>query len=415
MKYNSIERKNTLKMKYNSIIKRAYYLNQLIKFQNTDFVKVITGVRRSGKSVLLMQYRDYLKEQGVAEKDIIYLNMEDYQMSLVKNEADLHQVLDPLMPKNHHFYLLLDEIQNVTGWQRVINGIRVSFDCDITVTGSNAKMLSGELATLLSGRYVEIPIYPFSFKEFLQAKKINEDSDQLFKAFREYRTFGGFPAVVLAQDQSIKDTILSGIYDAIILNDVAARGNLRDISILRDIVGFLADNVGQLIKPSNIANTLTSNQLKTNVHTVQKYIDLLQDAFLFYKTDQYDLRGKKYLASNGKYFIVDTGLRRQAVGRRAGNYGNQLENIVYLELLRRGYRVDVGKLDDVEIDFVARKVDEEEYIQVTRQIPENTHETDNLLKLRTGFKRMVITEEIPENTRIDGIPIINVIDWLLNK
>lgn len=397
------------------MIQRTFYLNQLKKFENTDFIKVITGVRRSGKSVLLMQYRDYLKEKGIPEKDILYLNMESYQMSMVRTEEALHKVLDPLIPNNEHFYLLLDEIQNVTGWQRIVNGIHVSFDCDITVTGSNAKMLSGELATLLSGRYVEIPIYPFSFKEFLLAKNISENSDQLFEAFREYRTYGGFPAVVLAKDESIKDTILSGIYDAIILNDVAARGKLRDVSILRDIVGFLADDVGQLIKPTKIANTLTSNQIKTNIHTVQKYIDLLQDAFLFYQAKQYDLRGKKYLSNNGKYFIVDTGLRRQAVGRRAGNYGNQLENIVYLELLRRGYRVDVGRLDDVEIDFIARKVDEEEYIQVTRQIPENTHETDNLLKLRTGFKRIVITEQIPEDTNIDGIPIINIVDWLLDR
>ncbi|EEJ71778.1 ATP-binding protein [Lactobacillus ultunensis] len=396
------------------MLKRTYYLNQLKDLTNNDFVKVITGVRRSGKSVLLMQYRDYLKENDVPPEDIIYLNMESYEMSMVRDEATLHKVLDPLMPKNHHFYLLLDEIQNVDGWQRVINGVRVSFDCDITVTGSNAKMLSGELATMLSGRYVQIPIYPFSFKEFLQVKGISEDSDRLIKAFREYRNYGGFPAVVLAKE-NIKDTILSGIYDAVILNDVAARGNLRDISVLRDIVGFLADDVGQLIKPTKIANTLTSNQIKTNVHTVQRYMDLLEDAFLFYKVDQYDLRGKKFLSNNGKYFIVDTGLRRQAIGRRAGNYGNQLENIVYLELKRRGYDVSVGKLDDVEIDFIARKVDDVEYIQVTRQIPENTHETDNLLKLKTGFKRMVITEEIPENTRIEGIPIVNVVDWLLDN
>ena len=396
------------------MIKRQYYLDKLKNVADNDFVKVITGVRRSGKSVLLMQYRDFLKENGVADKNIIYLNMESYEMSMIRDEAALHKVLDPLMPKNEHFYLLLDEIQNVEGWQRVINGVRVSFDCDIVVTGSNAKMLSGELATMLSGRYVQIPIYPFSFKEFLEAKGIDENSDYLIKAFREYRTYGGFPAVVLAKE-NIKDTILSGIYDAVILNDVAARGNLRDISILRDIVGFLADNVGQLVKPNKIANTLTSNQIKTNVHTVQKYMDLLEDAFLFYLVDQYDLRGKKFLSNNGKYFIVDTGLRRQSIGRRAGNYGNQLENIVYLELKRRGYEVSVGKIDDAEIDFIAKKVDNIEYIQVTRQILENTHETDNLLKLKTGFKRFVITEEIPENTRIDGIPIVNVIDWLLNK
>lgn len=395
------------------MIKRTYYLNQLIKFENTNFVKVITGVRRCGKSVLLMQYRDYLLSKEIPSKNIIYLNMESYEMSMIRNEEALRKVLDPLMPKNEHFYLLLDEIQNVDGWQRIVNGINVSFDCDITVTGSNAKMLSGELATLLSGRYVEIPIYPFSFKEFLLAKNIPEDSDKLIKTFQEYREYGGFPAVVVAKLDSIKDTILSGIYDAIILNDVATRGNVRDIAVLRDVVGFLADNVGQIVKPSKIANTLTSNQIKTNTHTIQNYVRLLQDAFLFYEAQQYDLRGKKYLASSGKYFIVDTGLRRQAVGRRAGNYSNQLENIIYLELLRRGYRVDVGRFNEVEIDFVARKVDEEEYIQVTRQIPENTHETDNLLNLRTGFKKFVITEEHLDATNIDGIPVYNVIDWLL--
>lgn len=397
------------------MIDRPYYLNQLIKFENTDFVRVITGVRRCGKSVLLMQYRDYLLKKGIPKKDIIYLNMESYEMNSVRNDDDLKKVLDNLIPKNEHFYLLLDEIQNVQNWQRIINGLRVSFNCEIIVTGSNAKMLSGELATMLSGRYVEIPMYPFSFQEYLRAKKISENSDRLFKAFQDYRTYGGFPAVVLAPTNDMKDTILSGIYDAIILNDVASRANIRDISILRSIVGFLADNVGQIIKPIKIANTLSSNQMGTSYHTVQKYLDLLQEAFLFHQARQYDLRGRKYLSSSAKYFIVDTGLRRQAVGRRAGNYGNQLENIVYNELLRRGYRVDVGRLDSIEIDFVARKVDEEEYIQVTRQIPENSHETDNLLKLRTGFKRIVITEALMDVKSIDGIPIINVVDWLLGK
>lgn len=396
------------------MIQRDMYLNKLIKLKDTDNIKVITGVRRSGKSVLLMLYRDYLKNQGISDDQILYYNFEEFELLGVRNQDELINLLSPRLDKNKHLYMMFDEIQMVDGWQRVINGLRVSYDCDIIVTGSNAKMLSGELATLLSGRYVEIPIYPFSFKEFLAAKDIDIKSKYLDDAFDEFETFGGFPSVVLA-DKSIKDTILSGIFDTIILNDISMRANVRDTESLRGLVGFLADNTGQLVKPNKVSGILKNEGVTVSNHTIEKYLQLLEDAFLFYRSRQYDLRGKSYLRTSGKYFIVDPGLRRNATGRRPGNYAGQLENIVYLELIRRGYTVDVGKMDTKEIDFVARKIDKILYVQVTYEIPENSHETDNLLNIRDNYEKVLITQRhYPDIRQIDGIPVVNIMDWLLS-
>ena len=316
------------------------------------------------------------------------------------------------MPKNGKFYLLIDEIQFVENWQKVINSVRASFSCDIVITGSNAKMLSGELATFLSGRYVEIPIYPLSFREFLLAKNISEDSRYVDSAYLEYETYGGFPSVVLA-DESIKDTILSGIFDSIVLNDIAYRANLKDTPVLNNVVRFMADNVGQLINSSKIVNTLKSEHIDSSVHTINRYIELLTNAFLFFQTKQYDLRGKEYLKTNSKYFMVDNGLRRYAVGQRTGNFGNRLENIVYIELLRRGYSIDVGRIQSKEIDFICRRHDEILYVQVTYQMPENTHESDNLLLIPDNFKKIIITGRYSDTKEISGIPILYIVDWLL--
>ena len=394
------------------MIQRPTYLKKLIQFKDNENIKIITGVRRAGKSVLLMLYRDYLISQGIPEKNIVYFNFEDFSLLKVQTADQLQTLLANRLDKNVRTYLLLDEIQMVDGWQRVINAVRVSYNSDIVLTGSNAHMLSGELATLLSGRYVEIPIYPFSFKEFLQAKEIDPDSRKVDSAFNEYEQYGGFPSVVLADNQ-IKDTILSGIYDTIILNDVSMRANVRDTDILKSLVAFLSDNVGQLIQPAKVARTLSSEGIKTSNHTVERYLSLLENAFLFYRARQYDIRGREYLRTSGKYYIVDAGLRRNATGRRPGNYGGQLENIVYLELIRRGYTVNVGKLNTKEVDFVARKIDEVLYIQVTYEIPHNTHETDNLLNIKDNYRKLVITQHYYEFKEIDGIPIINIVDWLL--
>ncbi|HHB0784576.1 ATP-binding protein [Enterococcus faecium] len=397
------------------MFQRSYYLSKLIEFKDTDFIKIITGVRRSGKSVLLMLYKEYLIKNGIDKDHIIYINFESFTYQTINNENMLREALTKLIPRDDNkIYFLFDEIQLVEGWQRVINGLRVSFNSDIVVTGSNANMLSGEIATLLSGRYIEIPIYPLSFSEFLLFKNIDKNSRLIDQAYEEYEKYGGFPSVVLA-DENIKDTILSGIFDTIVLNDVALRSGIKDPAVLKAIIRFLADNVGQLVNSSKIANTLKSEGIKTSVHTVNRYLDMLENGYLFYRAQQYDIRGRDYLRTNGKYFIVDSGLRRNAIGRRDGNYSNRLENIVYIELLKRGYTIDVGRLDNKEIDFIAKKLDETVYIQVTYELPQNNHETDNLLHIKDNYKKIVITGRYYDTTQIDGIHIIYIVDWLLGK
>lgn len=392
--------------------KRKSYLEKIINYKDTDFIKVITGVRRSGKSVLLMQYRDYLIDSGVDEQNIIYINFESFEYQTIKTEAEFRELIaDLIQDSKDKIYILIDEIQFVEGWQKVVNGLRVSYDCDITITGSNAKLLSGELATLLSGRYVEIPVYPFSFAEFLEVKGIERDSREVDLAYREYEKYGGFPGVVLS-NENIKAGIISGIYDSIILNDIAARGGIRDTMTLKNLVSFLSDNVGQLVNPNKITNTLINERVEISNHTINRYLELLKDAFLFYEAKPYDIKGKAYLRSNSKYFVVDSGLRNHAVSFKDGNFGNRLENIVFIELLRRGYSVHVARIDDKEIDFLSRKDGTTEYFQVAYQIPENTHETDNLLMTNDNFKKTLITGRYEGVSEISGIKVAYIVDWL---
>ena len=420
---------------------RTEYLNKLLAFKDTDFVKVITGVRRCGKSVILQQYINSLRELGVPESHIIYINLESFEYrdvltdsnlidviySKIQSEDDSQSGKDTQSGENPQgnesqqtnvnqpkTYILIDEIQFVDGWQKAINALRVSFNCDIVITGSNAKLLSGELATNLSGRYVEIPVYPFSFKEFLGAKQIDINSREVDLAYKEYEQYGGFPSVTLA-DESLRYTILSGIYDSIILNDIAARAQIKDSFTLKRIVAFLADNVGQLVNASKITSLLKNERIEVSNHTISRYLELLQNAYLFFEVRPYDIRGKAYLRQNAKYFIVDSGLRNQAVSHRLGNMGNRLENIVFLELLRRGYDVDVARVEGSEVDFIARKGDSVEYYQVTQQLPENTHETDNLLKLRDNYAKFLITGRYAGVDLIDGVRVKYVVDWLIEK
>ena len=397
------------------MIAREQYLKQLIHFKDSDFIKVITGVRRCGKSVLLTQYRDYLRTHDVDAEHIIYINFESFEYQWVKSADDFQQLISRVLPATKEkIYFLFDEIQYVEGWQKILNAVRVSFNTDIVITGSNASLLSGELATLLSGRYVEIRLYPLSFREFLEANNIDPQSRLVDQAYTEYEKYGAFPSVVLA-DEMLKDTILSGIFDSIVLNDVAYRAGVKDTQTLRSVIAFLADNVGQLVNPNKISNTLSAERVPTNNHTINKYLELLENAFLFYKAKQYDIRGKGYLKTNAKYFIVDNGLRRYAVGKKDANYSNRLENIVFLELLRRGYTVDVGKLESKEIDFIARKAGEILYVQVTYDIPDNTHETGNLLKIKDNYRKILITGRYQPEKSIDGVPVIYVVDWLIAK
>lgn len=397
------------------MFERPFYLNQIIQFKDSDFIKILTGVRRSGKSFLMKLYKEYLINAGVANSNIIYINFESFEYQTIYTEEKFRAAIKELLPNNSEkIYFLFDEIQLVDGWQRVVNGLNTSFDCDITITGSNADMLSGELATLLSGRYIEILVYPLSFREFLEVKEIALDSRQVDQAYNEFEKYGGFPSVVLA-DEGIKDTILEGIFDTIVLNDIAFRSGIKDSVTLKAMISFLADGVGQLVNSSKIANTLKSEGVTTTVPTINRYLELLEAGYLFYRVQQYDIRGREFLRTNGKYFIVDAGLRRNAVGRRDGNYGNRLENIVFIELKRRGYEVSVGRLGDKEIDFIARKTEETLYVQVAYDIPNNTHETDNLNNIKDNYKKILITGRYQEIKQIDGIDVEYIVDWLLNE
>ena len=364
---------------------------------------------------MLQLYYNHLLDNGVSAEQVVYLNFEDYGTIHLQNDRDLYEFLKGQKVDGKKMYFLFDEIQDVENWQKLVNGLRVTFDCDITITGSNAKMLSGEMATYLAGRYIEIRVFPLSFKEFAEGKLGKDyDSRKLPKLFDEYIRYGGFPAVALA-NEDMKDTILSGIVDTVLLNDIASRGGVRDINILKRITRFLADNIGQFVSHTKIANTLTSANLKVTKPTAIKYVDLMEDAFLFYPASRYDIRGKEYLYQQNKFYIVDSGLRHNLLNRKADNRGSELENIVYIELLRRGYTVDVGKIDTNEIDFIARRMDEILYIQVALELANDTRETDNLLHIRENHQKMVITQKLEEQTMIDGIPIVNVIDWLLKE
>jgi predicted AAA+ superfamily ATPase len=398
------------------IKQRDVLLKSVTDFKDTEFIKVITGVRRCGKSTLMLLYKEHLLQNGVTEEQIVYLSFEDYALRELLNADVFFEYVQSKVVSSKKMYLLFDEIQLVNGWEKVINSFRVNFDADITVTGSNAQMLSGQLSTLLSGRYVQIKCYPFSFKEFVSVKGTDKDDYKKIPAlYKEYLRYGGFPAVVLA-DESLKDSILSGIIDTIILNDIGYRGALREPELVEMVVTFMADNIGNIISATNISNTLGSNGFKITQPTVSKYIQLFGDAFLFYQAKRYDIRGKEYLRGQAKYFVVDLGLAHQILRKKTGNFGHELENLVYIELLRRGYTVDVARFEDKEIDFIAKRMNEFLYIQVALELPENnSRETDNLLKIPDNHKKMVITQRFENQSEIDGIPILNIYDWLLEE
>ncbi|MCI1290380.1 MAG: ATP-binding protein [Lactobacillus sp.] len=396
------------------LIARPQYLHKLIDFQNTGFIKVLTGVRRAGKSFILLLYRNYLLKQGVNANQIIYLSFEDFENIELHEATALYAFLKKKIIKNSKMYILLDEVQFVSNWQQVVNSLRLNPLLDITITGSNSNLLSGELATLLSGRYVEIRVFPLSFRELLDFKHIDNPTEQIIEQlYQEYVKYGGFPAVVLAKEE-LKQTILSGIYNTIIVNDIGYKNGLREPGLVMLVSKYLADTVGQLVNPNKIVNTLRSARFSISYNAVQNYLSYFEEAYLFYKANRYDIKGRKILSAQGKYYIVDTGLRPHAIGEKINDRGSILENIVYIELLRRGYRVQIGKLGGKEIDFIASKINDKKYIQVTYQLPENSNrEVDNLLQIPNNYQKMIITSRYEEQAMVAGIPIVNIRDWLL--
>lgn len=389
---------------------RETYIERLKKYIDTEFVKVITGVRRSGKSYLLKMLAQELKDRGVGDEDIIFLNFESLELMKLEDAEDLSAYIQENVPSGSKKYFLFDEIQRIKNWEKLVNGLRISYDSDIYITGSNSDLLSGELSTHLAGRYVEISIYPLSFMEFLQFKSF--DRDKIDLKWREYFEYGGFPSVVLSEE-SLKMDVLSGIYSSIVLRDIAQRANVRESSILEKVILFLLDNIGQIVNTNKIANTIKSSGRSVSNNTVENYLSLLEKSFLFYKAQRYDIIGKEYLSTSAKYYVVDLGFFKSQINQNR-NWGSRLENMIYLELRRRGYRVGIGAFGNKEIDFIASKGSETVYIQVADRIPENSsRELDNLLTIPTGAKKLLIVNNWSDVGTYEGIPSVHISDFLL--
>ena len=396
------------------MINRDDYLNKLIKFRDKELIKVITGIRRCGKSTLFDLYIDYLLENGVTQEQIIRLNLEDPIYHELDNYLKLYNYIKEKMDTNKMNYIFIDEVQNVTDFQKAVDGLYIQKNADIYITGSNAYLLSGELATLLSGRYVEIKMLPLSFKEYNSALP-NENIDRLYS---KYISIGSFPYTLRLDDVDDVDMYIKGIYDSIILKDIMARKSFQDMHMLQSIINFMLDNIGNMYSTNKIADTMTSNGRKISVHTVESYLTALTESFVLYKATRYDIKGKQYLKTGDKYYVADLGLRYFLLGRKEQGRGHILENVVYLELLRRGYDVYIGKVDEYEIDFVAINSRGIEYYQVSETVRNDTtleRELRALDMVKDHYPKYLLTMDLDPETSYNGIRKINVLDWLLDK
>lgn len=431
--------------------KRDLYLNQMIAFQDTELIKVMTGIRRCGKSSLMKLMAEHLRENGVADDQILEMNFES--MSIPEMDArGFYEYVKARICPDKRTYLFFDEVQEVPGWENAVNSFRVDFDCDIYITGSNAYLLSSELSTYLSGRYVEIKVLPLSFREFLDfhgytlterkspaggvKKRIMDADGEVYDArelYDAYTRFGGMPMLAdIGLEINRVTAALDGVYSAAVINDILEREKrkgqrtITDAVLLRKIIMFLADNIGNNTSATSIGNTLAGEGLLENgkrktkpaVQTIQAYIKALTEAYFFYEIKRFDIKGKEYLRTLGKYYIVDIGLRNYLLGFREGDSGHILENIIFFELMRRGYDVAIGKIDNQEVDFIATKTDEKKYIQVTETMnaPETRErELAPLRKIRDSYEKIVIALECDLTQTQDGIKIIRALDFLLGE
>lgn len=404
------------------MINRPIYLNQLISFKDKELIKVITGIRRCGKSSILALYSDYLKSQGINEENIIQMNFEDLKYDgLTYNELNkiVTEILDNTKEK---VYLLFDEIQKVEKWELVINSLRLNSKADIYITGSNAYLLSSQLATYLSGRYVKIKMQPLSFAEFLDFYEF-EPSATKEEKFNKYLKIGGMPGLTMFNfDEQMINQALEGIFATVLTKDIIDRTKIKEPALLNKIIKFLADNIGNNVSLNKIKNTLVSEKSVSpsmRPEIIDNYILALENAFVFYSTKRYDIKGKEYLKTQGKYYITDLGIRNHLLGFKNQDRGHILENVVYMELLKRGYNVSIGKIYDKEVDFIATKSNEKKYIQVTETLMgEKTRirELQSLKSIDDNYEKIVLTtDNLFTGTDDEGIKIINLIDWLLEN
>lgn len=428
---------------------RNIYLNQLIAFQDKEPVKVITGIRRCGKSSLLKLMQEHLLNSGVKQDQIIAINFESLEFQEM-NYKELYEYVKKKIPNTKRAYLFFDELQRIERWENAINSFRVDFDCDIYISGSNSYLLSSEYSTYLSGRYVEIKMYPLSFKEFIdfhgyklkeyktpigeKKKRAINEKDEIVEVrdlFDAYMRYGGMPGIAdvgLEQDQAM--TLLDGVYSTVVVRDILEREKRRglrqitDAELLRKIILFLADNIGNNTSLNSVSNTLVSENMIQNrerhgkpaTKTIASYVGALKESYMFYDVKRFDIKGKEYLRTLGKYYIVDIGLRNYLLGFRDRDRGHALENIVYFELLRRGFDVSIGKIGNLEVDFIAANANEKMYIQVTESMKNESvrkRELKPLQKIHNNYKKMVIALDKAIDDEYDGIQSVDVIEWLL--
>ena len=407
------------------MVERNEYLELLKKWKDDQVIKVVTGIRRCGKSTLLNMYQEYLKTQGVEDEQIISINFEELEYEDLLDYKALYNYVKERLHQSKTTYVFLDEIQQVENFQKAVDSLYVKKNVDVYITGSNAYLLSGELATLLSGRYVEIKMLPLSFSEFYELKD-RGNKDELFL---EYMKNGGLPYVsALGNDIDKVDTYLEGIYNTIIVKDIEERQKrkendpdkrkITDIALLKNISKFLASSIGSPVSVKSIADFITSSGRKISQNTVDDYVEALVEPYIFYPAERFDILGKQLLKKNQKMYIVDLGLRRHLLARQKYDLGYSLENIIYFELLRRGYSVNIGKVGTTEIDFVARKNEEVFYYQVTASMVEETTFEREMFPLRSindNYPKTVITLDRFTLGNYEGIKVVNAIDWLLNK
>lgn len=402
------------------MIYRSDYMRQLQAFKDNKIIKVVTGLRRSGKSTLLQMYRDELVANGVSPSQIQFVNFELMKYDYIRTYRQLYDFITQNMVVGKKNYLFFDEIQQVEGWEKTINSLTLEYDTDIYVTGSNAYLLSSELATLISGRYVEIKMLPLSFKEYYEYYK--NDGKSTEELFNEYLKYGGLPQLLsLPSDEKTISSFLESIYDTVILKDVVGRNKLKDIDLLKRVFAFVCGNVGSITSTNSMAKYIAMEaKLDRSLRpaTIGNILEMLENAFIIYKANRYDVKGKEVLKSLEKYYVTDTGLKNTIVGYNLENYGHSIENVVYLELLRRGYKVYVGKCDNKEIDFVAIKKEETRYFQVTESLSDaktKEREVAPFYSTNDFYEKTIITTDKTYATNVNGIKIVNLTDFLLSE
>lgn len=396
-------------------IERASYLNKLITFKDKNLIKVITGIRRCGKSTIMEIYRDWLKEQGVSIDQIVYLNFEDYDNFELRNPKNLYAYIKPLLIEDKMNYLFFDEIQHVQDFPDIINSLNLKPNVDIYITGSNAYMLSSEIATLLSGRYIEIAMQPLSFKEYVDG---TGEYDNLQKAYNDYITRSSFPYTLELNTNSEVSDYLTGLYNTIVVKDIMSRKRLPDVMMLESVIRFTADNIGNILSTKRIADIMTADGRKIDQKTVERYLNSLCETFFVYEAKRYNIKGKQLLKTLGKYYLVDIGLRRMLLGSRSFDAGRILENVVYLELLHRQKKVYVGKNDNLEVDFVAIDENNIAYYQVAATVRDEStlkRELASLQQINDQYPKYILTLDDDPVADYDGIKRINALKWMMGE